>query len=243
MKHERQTLIHGWDQDAVSRMRIGIVGCGAIGSAAGHMCTRLGIRSITGIDPDVLEEHNLENQMYDSQDLGLPKTQALGTKLLHIDGSISYLAAQQTIQEAHDLLYDVDIILGCLDNNGSREYLNMQAVVQEKILIDAGIQGMSGTIRTTIPGKTLCMQCWSSLVKPSDVKASCSSEEAIPSTFITAVQAATIQVNQVIKHIHGQEHTPLIAFSLDGLSISTFNTQRNEDCLLCSRYVGVEVNG
>jgi molybdopterin/thiamine biosynthesis adenylyltransferase len=60
------------------KKEIHIVGCGAIGSHIGHWIAK-GVtqKNIFLYDGDVVEDHNLPNQMFRKGDIGQPKTEAL----------------------------------------------------------------------------------------------------------------------------------------------------------------------
>lgn len=62
-----------------------IIGCGAIGGTLAEMLVRMGIPELTIYDMDVVDPHNVANQVYDSLHIGLPKTTALEHILLRIN--------------------------------------------------------------------------------------------------------------------------------------------------------------
>ena len=54
--------------------QIHIIGCGAIGSTLAEMLTRMGFQDFHLWDFDIVTEHNLANQMFNSKDIGQLKT-------------------------------------------------------------------------------------------------------------------------------------------------------------------------
>lgn len=62
-----------------------VIGCGSIGSNVAELLTRYGITNITIWDFDIVEPHNLANQIYTTTDIGKPKTKALAEKLYEIN--------------------------------------------------------------------------------------------------------------------------------------------------------------
>ena len=67
------------------RGRIHIIGCGAIGSTVGELLAKAGFEKITLWDFDKVESHNIANQMYTSDDIGMPKVDALARRMLAIN--------------------------------------------------------------------------------------------------------------------------------------------------------------
>lgn len=56
---------------------INIIGVGAVGSYIALQLAKLGVEKIIIWDFDVVDEHNITNQVYDYEDLDLPKVDAL----------------------------------------------------------------------------------------------------------------------------------------------------------------------
>lgn len=62
-----------------------VIGCGSIGSNVAELLARYGIENITLWDFDIVEPHNLANQIYTTEDIGKEKTLALAEKLYAIN--------------------------------------------------------------------------------------------------------------------------------------------------------------
>lgn len=63
---------------------IHIIGCGAIGSTLGVMLARCGINKVFLYDFDRVEPHNIANQQFRHEQIGLEKTEALKQLMLEI---------------------------------------------------------------------------------------------------------------------------------------------------------------
>ena len=58
-------------QNTISRLTVGIVGLGSVGSIVAEAISRIGIAQVTLVDPDKVEEHNLDRLLYGTvQDIG-----------------------------------------------------------------------------------------------------------------------------------------------------------------------------
>lgn len=235
MRHERQVLIPGWDQDAVKKARVMVVGCGALGSSLALSLVRLGVGHTILVDPDRLEEHNLENQCYDASDIGKPKAVALKERMLAIDPSLTVEIFVARVQEvwAEGV---VDYVFSCVDNIATRYFLNGAAVKSETALIDAGIEEFRGQVKTILPGKTACQECYETLPQD-DATASCSSAP-IPTTYLTANILANLQALQFLKLLQGKLVTSYLQADLTPGRLAAFDIPPNPACLRCSESEG-----
>lgn len=72
--------------------RINIIGCGSVGSTLAENLARCGVTRFVLWDFDVVEAHNLANQMFREKDIGKPKTEALLDILCEINPEIKAYA-------------------------------------------------------------------------------------------------------------------------------------------------------
>ena len=69
--------------------KIHIIGCGSVGSTVAENLARCGVKNFTLWDFDVVEPHNIVNQMFTQQDVGKKKVDALKELLININPEIS----------------------------------------------------------------------------------------------------------------------------------------------------------
>lgn len=79
---------HEFFQPEKCRDRIHIVGCGAVGSTIGELLVRMGLTKFTLWDFDLVEPHNLANQMFRAGDIKMPKTEALAKIMMEINPNV-----------------------------------------------------------------------------------------------------------------------------------------------------------
>lgn len=65
-----------------------IIGCGAIGSNVAELLARQGVENFVLWDEDIVESHNIVNQLYVDSEINKPKTEALSEHLLAINPKI-----------------------------------------------------------------------------------------------------------------------------------------------------------
>lgn len=68
--------------------RIHIIGCGSVGSVVAENLVRFGITKVTLYDFDIVEGKNIANQLFDNEDIGRSKVDALADHLRKINPGI-----------------------------------------------------------------------------------------------------------------------------------------------------------
>lgn len=151
-------------------LRLGVVGCGATGSATAALLGRLGASRIALFDPDLVEETNL-SRLHGAtrRDIGRPKVDVLKE---HVEGfglgaDVVTTRAWIGAAECRDALKACDVLFGCTDDNTGRLLLNRLAYFYAVPVIDTGIGiglgedsllGADARVTTLIPG-TRCLLC------------------------------------------------------------------------------------
>ena len=118
--HER--LYRGADALAkLAARRIVLCGAGALGSLLADNLTRQGIRQLTVIDDDRIEQHNVGTQLYGLDDIGAYKTDALRAHIFRATG-VEIKTVRQRLDErtAKKFLRDVDLVIDTFDNSAAR---------------------------------------------------------------------------------------------------------------------------
>ncbi len=158
-------------QRVLSNTHVCLVGVGGVGSIVAEGLVRLGVRSLTLIDPDVIEEHNLNRwQGGRKRDIGKPKVKVCKQRLNSTLPSLTIHALQASLfsKEAVNALKQCDVIIGGTDTHESRYFLNRLSLQYLIPYFDAGtlIDGSEGNVNalnirmaTILPGVTRCMDC------------------------------------------------------------------------------------
>lgn len=67
-----------------------VIGCGSIGSNVAELLVRQGVEDIVLWDMDVVEPHNIVNQLFNETHVGMPKTEALAKILYDINPKLKH---------------------------------------------------------------------------------------------------------------------------------------------------------
>lgn len=157
-------------QKTLESLRIGIVGLGGTGSVVAQQLSHLGIKNFLLIDPDILEESNLNRVVGASRkDLGESKVSITRNLIKNINPEANVEVVKDSVlkNSIAELLVDTDFTFSCTDSHGSRAVLNQLAYQYLVPIIDMGviiavqtqkIENIAARTQLLAPGLA-CMVC------------------------------------------------------------------------------------
>jgi len=158
-------------QTNLSRLHIGLVGAGGLGSIVSEGLIRLGIKSVTIIDDDVIEPTNLNRlQGIKHSDCGELKATTLAKHLKQMLPSTDIKAVTEKVnsQPALDALKRCDLIIGAVDNDLPRYVINQISCANMVPYMDIATRifnqdqdkvDFKQRLFISIPSVTSCMEC------------------------------------------------------------------------------------
>jgi hypothetical protein len=166
----RQSFLGNDSERLLASTRVAIVGLGGGGSHIAQQLAHLGVGHFRLIDPQPIEESNLNRLVGASQDdlvVGRAKVVIAERLIKNIRPWATVVAIQEEWQSASDLLKDTHVLFGCID--GYRQRMHLERAARRFCLpyIDIGMDvacippngyAVSGQmIRTSSDGP--CMSC------------------------------------------------------------------------------------
>lgn len=144
-------------QEDLSRLRIGIIGLGSVGSIVAEILARTGISNFTLIDFDTVEEKNLDRitNVFDSE-IGEAKVYAVkrGIERSASSPNVNIECCEYSIceKEGYETALNCDILYSCVDRPWPRQVLNYITYTHLIPVIDGGILVRSNKKNTRIIG-------------------------------------------------------------------------------------------
>ena len=131
-------------QETIARLKVGIVGLGSVGCIVAEAIARIGVAQVTLIDPDKIEEHNLDRLLYGTtKDIGELKvdvaSRAITAHATADKMQITALPVSIHDEVAYRTALDCDIIFSCVDRPVARDVLNYIAQAHLVPVIDGGV--------------------------------------------------------------------------------------------------------
>lgn len=160
-------------QEKIQNSTITVFGVGGIGTWIVNGLYQIGVGKIRITDPDIIEESNLNRQLFfDSRDVGKYKVNVIKRKL----NDAKIVAFKKTVSESEnleELVKDADFLVNCADNPSIAETSRIIDKYSNKFNVPYCIAGgynlhlgMIGPI--IIPGKTATFEDFLRFQKESD---------------------------------------------------------------------------
>lgn len=203
-RYSRQTLfgpIGEAGQARLTKARVVVVGCGALGTVIATSLVRAGVGHVRIIDRDLIELHNLQRQiLFDEDDVaaGLPKAVAAQRHLARVNSEVEVEAVVSDLNHtnAEALLRDADVILDGLDNFETRFLLNDLSLKLGIPWVYGGAVSSHGSQMNILPGETACFRCLVGAVPPGGASATCDTVGVVaPAPMIVG----SLQVAEALK--------------------------------------------
>ena len=131
-------------QNTISRLRVGIVGLGSVGCIVAEAMARIGVAQVTLVDPDRIEEHNLDRLLYGTtKEIGKLKVD-VAARAMRRSATAERIDITTFPVSIHDVIaykaaLDCDIIFSCVDRPVARDVLNYIAQAHLIPVIDGGV--------------------------------------------------------------------------------------------------------
>ena len=131
-------------QSLISRLHVGVVGLGSVGSVVTEALARVGVPVVTLVDPDVVEEHNLDRLLNATEDdVGRPKVDlakaAFASHATTASPTVHAISESIHTVDAYRAILDCDIVFSCVDRPVARDVLNYVSQGHLVPVLDGGI--------------------------------------------------------------------------------------------------------
>jgi molybdopterin-synthase adenylyltransferase len=141
-RYQRHTLIPGFSQERLAAAHLLVVGAGAIGNEVIKNLVLLGVGSLTIVDFDQAQEHNLPRSvLLRLSDVGQTKTAAVAARARELEPAVQITALHGDVRDLIGLsqLKTFDAVIAAVDNIEARLWLNQLAWLAQKPFVNAAI--------------------------------------------------------------------------------------------------------
>lgn len=213
-RYHRQELISWWDQRALARARVLVVGAGALGNELLKNLALVGIGKIIVVDLDQIENSNLSRcVLFREEDEGKDKATVAAARARALNPTIQIgsIIGDIRVDVGLSVFRDADVVLGGLDNREARLHINQSCWKVGTPWIDGAIEGLMGTMRVFVPPDSACYECTMNERDHELIAAhkSCALltrdqmlDGKVPTTATTSSVIAGMQAQEAVKLLH-----------------------------------------
>jgi molybdopterin-synthase adenylyltransferase len=226
-------------QQRLSAARVGVVGCGALGSTIATQLVRAGVGLVRVVDRDFPELNNLHRQtLYTEADVAArtPKAAAAAAHLREMNSDVQVEGVVADINPFSMLSFGegVDLLVDGTDNFATRFLVNDYAVQRGIPWVYGGVIGASGMTMTIVPGEGPCLRCVFRELPPAGSVPTCDTAGVL-GTAVAVV--ASIQANEVIKLLvePAARNPALLTVDVWDLRFESLPVERDPECPACGQ--------
>jgi len=129
--------------------KVGVAGCGGLGSNAAVALARVGVRKFVLVDFDIIEPSNLNRQYYFRRQLGMKKVDGLRYNLLEIDENIEITAHDMKLEynDISTVFAGCDLVIEAFDKAEAKQMI-AEAMIENMpstpLIMGIGMAGIGG---------------------------------------------------------------------------------------------------
>jgi molybdopterin-synthase adenylyltransferase len=239
-RYSRQMLVPYIGRAGQERLReagVGLVGCGALGSAIANNLVRAGVGLLRIADRDYPEMHNLHRQvLYTEDDVvrRVPKAEAAAAHLREINGDVAVEPFVGVI-DAETLAAFADglqILVDGTDNFPTRFAINEHAIRRGVPWVYGGVIGSGGMSMTIVPEEGPCLRCFVRDL-PSSEQSPTAEVAGVLNTIVALI--ASVETNEVIKLVVDPDARSrhLLVADIWDLTFERLTVSRDPSCPCC----------
>ncbi|MPM05729.1 hypothetical protein SDC9_52020 [bioreactor metagenome] len=179
----------------VSNYKVGIAGCGGLGSNCAAMLVRSGVLKLVMADFDIVQESNLNRQFFFQNQIGIAKAEALKENLLHINSGAEIEAHVMKLdkEKIEALFASCDVIVEAFDHAEYKQLIIetvLEAFPDKSLICVSGLGGLEDAEHMRVVRN-------GNLIVVGDFMDSVSEENPPMAPKVTI--AAALQANEVLK--------------------------------------------
>lgn len=167
LRYSRQILLPQIDVDGQLRLKQGrvlIVGLGGLGSPVALYLAAAGVGELHLADFDSVDLTNLQRQViHDSASVGVLKVESAMSRLAALNPGVRLVAITRALDEDSlaAAVAQVDVVLDCTDNFGTREAVNAACMAAGKPLVSGAAIRLDGQLSVFDPRRddSPCYHC------------------------------------------------------------------------------------
>ena len=224
-------------QQRLLESRVLLIGAGGLGSPASLYLAAAGVGRLGIIDPDVVDDSNLQRQIVHSTErLGEPKVESAKRTIEALNPDVEVVPFRERLDSENVeriLAHGWDVIVDGTDNFPTRYLVNDASVWHEIPVVHGSIYRFEGQVTVFHPGNGPCYRCLYPSPPPPELAPSCA-EGGVLGVLPGIV--GSLQASEALKLVLGVGETlagRLLLFDALATTFDEVAIRRNPDCPVC----------
>ncbi|HEX2303911.1 MAG TPA: molybdopterin-synthase adenylyltransferase MoeB, partial [Gaiella sp.] len=242
-RYARHLLIPEVGEEGQQRLlesRVLLIGAGGLGSPASLYLAAAGVGTLGVIDPDVVDDSNLQRQIVHSTErLGEPKVDSARRTIEALNPDVTVVPFQERLDSENVeriLAHGWDVIVDGTDNFPTRYLVNDASVWHGIPVVHGSIYRFEGQVTVFHPGNGPCYRCLYPSPPPPELAPSCA-EGGVLGVLPGIV--GSLQASEALKLVLGKGDTlagRLLLFDALGTTFDEVAIRRNPECPVCGEH-------
>jgi molybdopterin/thiamine biosynthesis adenylyltransferase/rhodanese-related sulfurtransferase len=242
-RYARHLLIPEVGEEGQQRLldsRVLLIGAGGLGSPAALYLAAAGVGTIGIIDPDVVDDSNLQRQIVHSTErLGEPKVDSAKRTIEALNADVEVVTFQERLTSENIetvLAHGWDVILDGTDNFPTRYLVNDASVWHGIPVVHGSIYRFEGQVTVFDPSNGPCYRCLYPAPPPPELAPSCA-EGGVLGVLPGIV--GSLQASEALKLVLGVGETlagRLLLFDALHTTFDEVAIRKNPDCPVCGEH-------
>ncbi|MEM8885040.1 MAG: molybdopterin-synthase adenylyltransferase MoeB [Planctomycetota bacterium] len=224
-------------QKRLKEARVLLVGAGGLGSPSALYLAAAGVGTIGVIDPDVVDESNLQRQvLHATSRIGTPKVESARATIHEINPHVEVITYEERLDadNADRIIPEYDVILDGADNFPTRYLVNDACVKHGKPNVHGSVFRFEGQVSVFQRGRGPCYRCLYPEPPPPGTVPSCA-EVGVLGVLPGVV--GLLQAVEAVKLILGQGdplHGRLLVYDALAANFRELKVRANPKCAYCA---------
>lgn len=222
-------------QVKLKNSRVCIIGVGGLGWLTALQLGAMGVGYLKLIDRDIVELSNLQRQLiFEVEDINKSKAEAAARRIKRVNPNIRVdpVMVSISLENIHDLITNVDVVVDCLDNFKARMILNYACVKAGKPLVYSSAIRLYGAVHTVLPGRSACLECLYGDVETLEAE-SCAEAGVLPTVLGATSSVASQEVLNILLTGKPSLSESMLILDFESFEFDKIVLHRNPNCRIC----------
>lgn len=205
---------------------------GGVGSVVAYELAAAGVGKLVLAHAGNVKPSDLNRQLLMTHDwIGKPRIESIRRRLLELNPRLEIVAVGENVSDANaaELVSQCDVVVDCAPLFPERFAMNLQAVRQNKPLVECAMYELEAHLISVLPGQSACLRC----VFPEEPPTWKRQFPVFGAVSGTVACMGAMEAIKIIAEIGSPQAGRLLKMDLRDMSFRQLKVERRADCPVC----------